>query len=230
VVVAVVLVAAGVVALGLSGGDGGGSETAPQDLEIADLEPALLTSDDVGEGFAVDPDDGDDDELTLEAAGVGADCREALQQFETDGDDGSDGLQANYQRSTDGVSVEHGLSLIDSGEPSIDDVADALRRCDRFSFEDGGQHVEMRLSVDDVGGLGEEAVGVEMSLDVEALTGLQVTLEAYGLVVTRDGVASSIFVTGSLDLMTLRTGDVDEDFARELAAMADEKIQDVLDG
>jgi hypothetical protein len=231
-VVAIVLVAAGVVALGLSSGDGdgGGSSAAPEDLEIADLEPALLTADDVGEGFAVDSEDGDDDETSFDDADVDPDCREALDRFEaSDDDNDADDLQANFERQ-DGATVEHGLSLIQPDEPTLDEVADGLSRCERISYEDDGQQVEMRLGVEDVGGLGDDAVGVEMSLDVELVPGTGVTLDAYGIVAVRDGVASTVFVTGPINAVTLETGAADRDLARDLAETADEKVRQVLDG
>ena len=225
---AIVIVAAGVIALGVANGDGGGSSEAPEGLEVADLEPALLTADDLGEGFAVDSDDSDDDETSFEDADMAPDCREALDRFEAEDTGDENGLQADFERSNDGVTVSQELSLIESGEPTIREIADGLRRCERISYEEDGQQVEMRFGVDDVDGLGDEAIGVEMSFDLELMQGVGVTLEAYGLIVARDGVTSGVMVTGPLDPITLESGSVDRDLARDLAERADEKLQQVL--
>lgn len=220
---------AGVVALGLSSGDGGGSSEAPEGLEVADLEPALLTADDVGEGFAVDSDDSDDDETSFDDAEMAPDCREALDRFESEDTGDENGIQADFERSSDGVTVSQELSLIEPGEPTIQEVADGLGRCERISYEDEGQQVEMRFGVDEVDGLGDEAIGVEMSFDIELMPGSGITLEAYGLIVARDGVTSGVMVTGPIDEVTLEAGSVDRDMARDLAERADEKLREVLD-
>ena len=226
------LVAAGVVALGLSSGDDGrdgGSSVAPDDLDIADLEPALLTADDVGEGFAVDPDDSGDSETSFEDADVAPDCREALDRFEAEDTGDENGIQADFERRSDGVTVSQELSLNEPGEPTIQEVADGLGRCERIAYEDDGQQVELRFGVDEVDDLGDEAIGVEMSFDIELMPGIRVTLEAYGLIVARDGVTSGVMVTGPLNPVTLEFGSVDRDLARNLAERADEKLREVLE-
>jgi hypothetical protein len=233
VVAGIVLVAAGVVALGLSSGDDGGdggSSAAPEDLDIADLEPALLTADDVGEGFAVDRDDSDDDETSFDDADVAPDCREALDRFEAEDTGDENGIQADFERRSDGVTVSQELSLIEPGEPTIQEIADGLGRCERIAYEDDGQQVELRFGVDEVDGLGDEAIGVDMSFDIELMPGIRVTLEAYGLIVARDGVTSGVMVTGPLNPVTLEFGSVDRHLARDLAERADEKLREVLDG
>jgi hypothetical protein len=228
--VAVVLVAAGVVALGTMNGDDGGSEEAPEGLDIADLEPALLTADDVGEGFTDDPSgpDDEDDEESFDDADMDPGCREALDRFEaSEDDDSSDDLQADFTRQ-DGASVEHGLSLIEPDEPSLDEVADGIDQCDRISYEDQGQQVVLQMAAERVDGLGDEAVGVDITFDISGL-GFEVTLESYGLLVARDGVASSVYMTGPFSRTTLETGPVDRDLTRDLAETADEKLRQVLE-
>jgi len=74
-VVAVVVAVVAVVAL--SGGDDDASE--PADLSLADLEPALLTEEDVGGEYTLDPSggEGDDDGDSTDMEGLaGSDeCR-----------------------------------------------------------------------------------------------------------------------------------------------------------
>jgi hypothetical protein len=218
----VLLLVAGTVvaAVALGSGDGGG------DRELADLEPALLTVDDVGEGFTPTRDE-DEDTLDLDEADMDEECREALQRFAAGDDDEGDNLKATFERERDGVGVEHELALVDSGEPTLDQVADALGRCDRIAYEDQGRPVEMLMSVGEVDGLGEEALELDLSVTVTVMADAEITVEAYALVVIRDDTASTVFVTGALDPTTLVPGPVDRDLARQLAATADERIREL---
>jgi hypothetical protein len=214
--VAVVLVAAGVVALGTMNGDDGGSEDAPGGLDIADLEPAVLTAD-------------EDGEESFDDADMDPGCREALDRFEaSEDDDSSDDLQADFTRQ-DGASLEHGLSLIDPDEPSLDEVADGIDQCDRIAYEDQGQQVVLHMAAERVDGLGDDAVGVDITFDISGL-GFEVTLESYGLLVAQDGVASSVYMTGPFSRTTLETGPVDRDLTRDLAETADENVRQALEG
>lgn len=230
--VAGLLVAGGVVAAAVlvdsDDSDGGGTQTAPGDLEIAELEPALLTQDDVGGEFSASPsdDDGDDDPFDTEAADTSEECRRAMEQFEATDDDTEDNLMARFERASDNVSVEHELSLLDPGEPTVDEIAGGLRQCERIAYEDEGQQVEMRMAVDEVDGLGDEAIGVAITIEVAQLA----TVDTYGLIVARDGVGSSVYVTGPFDPADpLAGGAADRDMARDLAATADERLQRLLD-
>lgn len=200
------------------------------DREVTDLRPALLTLDDLGNEFSPASDDDEDDTLDLDEADMDEDCREALERFAAGGEDDEDeSLMAAFERRSDGVGVEHELDIIDADEPTLGEVADALGQCDRIAYEDQGVPVELRLSVSDVEGLGEEALALDLTIDVTVMAGAQVTAEAYGLMVVRDGTASTVFVTGPLDPATLEAGPVDRDLARELAGTADGRVQQALD-
>jgi hypothetical protein len=50
--------------------------TAPAGLELDDLEPALLTDDEVGAGFTETTDSGDDDQLTSDELETSEECQE----------------------------------------------------------------------------------------------------------------------------------------------------------
>lgn len=127
---AVVLAGAGVVALGLAGngdggtpvGSGGGRTGEPDDgsaadLTLADLEPALLTTDDVPPGYVENGDDGEDGDegdepLTVDDVQTDPACQDVLEQLEGAGAGEDEGaLTAELERPDDNASVTHDLWL-----------------------------------------------------------------------------------------------------------------------
>jgi hypothetical protein len=227
--VAVVLVlAAGTVAAAVGFGS---DDERNADRDVADLRPALLTRADLGDEFAPAAEDDDgNDALDLDEADVDEDCRDAYERFGTAEGDDEGNLFAEFERQSDGVGVQHELWLVGADEPTLDELADAWRACDRIAYEEEGRPVEMRMAVEEgVEGIGEEALGLDVSIAFTVIADTRITVEAYGLIAVRDGVASGLFVTGPVDRATLRTGPVDRELARDLAVTADERLQQALD-
>ena len=258
---AVVLVGAGVVALGMAGNgdvDGGGGgeggdggtpvasgggrtgepDDGPADLTLADLEPALLTTEDVPPGYVVSDDDdgeGEDDEpLTVDDVETDPACQEVLEQLEGSGADEGESdeavLTAELERPDDNASVTHDLWLGTPGDRTIGEVADLLRECDSVSYEadEMGTQAEMRMSVEEVDGLGDDAIAVEV--DIEIGGALTIELQSHGLLWSRDGVESNLFVDGAFDEVTLEALPPDRDLARSAAEAVDERIREVTGG
>jgi hypothetical protein len=216
-------VIAGVVAYGLaSNDDDDGTATAPAGLGLDDLEPALLTEDDVGRGFTQTDSDGGD-ELNPDQVDASAGCREVLERFE-DSDDDED-LEIDFE-GPDEATVTHSLSLVDEDDPSIAEFQEAISRCDRIAWDDGEVRGEFRISTRDLDGPGDAAVGLDFT--IEATEGpLTVTGEGYGIFSFRDGVVSAVTGIGGLDVDTFEGLPVDRDHLSDLAERADEKVRRV---
>lgn len=248
IVAAVALVGAGVVALGLAGNDGEDGDGAPvssgggrdrepdpaRDLTVDDIEPALLTLDDLPSDYAeADGDEGGEEEpLAVDDTETDPACREALEQLEGDGSEEGDDdlLVAEFERPDDDASVSHDLRITDSGTPTIGELADLLRQCESLSYEEDemGTQVEMRMSVEEVEGLGDEAVAVEIELEIS--TAFTLVLRSHGLVWSRDGVQSNLVALGPLDPVTMEGGEPDRELARSAAEAVDARISEITGG
>jgi hypothetical protein len=236
-----VAAAAGLVAvvlMGLADDDSG----PPAGVELDDLEPALLTGADLGDGFEeddptvpADPADApvpDYDELDISDS-----CREFLESSQARRAE-REVLLARFARRADAVNVTHELALVHPDEPSLAEVAASFRRCDRLVYGDADSPTEERYEAVDVGGLGDEAIGVTITV----IGGEELSYQLYELIVMRQGVLSTIAVTGPVEQeypetaqedgpprSRLERGPADRDLARDLAATADERIGRLLD-
>lgn len=238
VTIVVALVAAsGLVTLVVTD-DSDTASTAPAELDIADMERALLTEEDVGGGFTVDEDNDGEEEgfLSSEEIDASAECREAIARFQADEDD-DEIIEIGFEHPTSNAGVGHEITLIDPGEPTMGDVADGLGRCGTMAFEDDGAQFEIDLTVADLEGPGEEALGVAMITDVTS-PAYDLTLDTYVIMAARDGVVSIIDVTGPIEVSPPTEsasrppegGPADRELARRLAETADERIRRVLEG
>jgi len=224
---AAVAVVAGVVAYGLTNDDDDNATTAPSDLELDDLEPALLAEDDVGAGFSATRDTGgDDDELSFDDVDSSPGCEEAIELLDASDDD--DELQIEFEGPDDAM-LSHGLALIEEDEPSMRQVRDALDQCGTLSWEEGETQAEMRLAAGELDGPGDEAF--ELEVEVEATGGpFSVTVHGYAVYTMRRGVVSTIAAFGAIDPSTFEGEPADRDLVRGLAERADEKVRQVIDG
>jgi hypothetical protein len=227
-----VAVAAGVVAVALSGDDGDDMGTEPPEgVTLADLEPALLTEADVPSGFTLDESAGDDgsgdDPLENESIEASDECEEAIAAFEAT-DRERDEVSVSFTNDTDG-SIEQDLSLADPDLPTLAQARAAIERCDTLRYSEEGATGEFRFETSDVDGIGDAAVGVTIAVDIEA-EGIPFSFDMYGVLWERDGVQSSVNGFGGFDPSTLEVVPMDASQIEDLARTADRRIADVLGG
>jgi hypothetical protein len=221
-VVAVVAIVA------LSGGDDDASD--PADLSLADLEPALLTEEDVGGDYTLDSSGGGDDDgdsMDMEGVAGSDECREVMEPLEENANTNEE-VGVEFVDDFDGT-VGNTLGLLLPGEPTLAEVRAALEQCDTMTFEDEGATGEVQITIEDVEGLGDDAIGVGMVLDME-VEGLSLTVDSYGLLWEHDGVAADLFAFGGLDERTFEPIAVDEAWVRDLAQTVDGRITEIVAG
>jgi hypothetical protein len=226
---AVAAVAVAVVAVfALSGSDDDDSSD-PADLSLADLEPALLTEADVGTGYTLDPSggEGDDDGGSMEGVAGSDECREIMESMEESGNTNEE-VGVEFVDDSDST-VENTLGLLLPGEPTLDEVRAALELCDTMTFEEDGATGEVRITVEDVEGLGNDAIAVDMVLDLE-VEGMSFPLEGHGVLWEREGVAADLFAFGGVDESTLEPVVVDEAWVHDLAQTVDGRITEIVNG
>lgn len=222
------IVVAAVLALQLTGDDGGGDgqlTTAPADLTLEELQPALLTAEDVGPDFT-ESFDSDQSDFSEDAFQTSDECREALARFDALGGEGS-GLEVEFERASDQATISHGLDLVQEDTPSMDEIRDTYGACGTLPFDDGEVQGEIRIRTESVVGFGEDALAVVMEVDASSAF-IEVSYEVYGIAWARGGVLSGVSGTGGLDEATYETFPVDRDQIVELARLADQRLQDVL--
>jgi hypothetical protein len=218
---------AAVVAFG--GDDGGGSSGAPAGVMLDDLEPALLTEDDVGSEFTLDTsdDDDDDDPLDPDTADASDECREALEAFEAS-DAGREELTVEFSNATDGA-IDNTISLAEEGQPSLADVRDAMETCGTIGYSDGGTTGAFSFETSDVDGIGDGAMGLTVDVTVES-QGLEISFEMYAVMWERDGVHGTVSGFGGFDERTFDAISIDPSIVEDLARTSDQRMAEVLSG
>jgi hypothetical protein len=225
-VAAVVAVGAGVAAYGLAIDDEDGAvTTAPAGLELDELEPALLTEDDVGVGFAATSGSGDDVELTSDDLGTSEQCQDVIAMFEESDDD--DDLQVEFEDAAQ-ASLSHSLALIDEGEPTMAQAREGIGRCGTIAWDDGQSQGQMTLSASEIDGPGNEAFEIEITIEATA-AGFTATADDYGIFPMRDGVVSTVTGFGAIDPETFVGAPVDRELIRTMSERADENVRQLLD-
>jgi hypothetical protein len=213
----------------LSGGDDDDSSEAA-DLTLADLEPALLTEADVGDDYRLDPSGGDGDgggASGMDGFVWSDECREVMEDLEESGNT-DDEVAVEFTDDSDGL-VGNSLGLLLPGEPTLADVRATLEHCDTMTFEDSGASGEVRITTEDVEGLGDVALGVSFVVDME-VEGIEFTVDSYGLLWEHDGVDADMFAFGGLDQRTFEPTPVDEDWVLELARTVDARLDEIVAG
>jgi hypothetical protein len=221
-----VVVALGVVAFVALGpaGENDGDSGLPADVEFTDLEPALVRAGDLGDRFEEDPSvvpaDADAPEFDFDALDISEFCRDALESARERAV-ARDDLRRGFS-SANGVTVVHFLALAGPGEPTLDQLASTVDRCGTFVYT-GDNPTESRRAVEEVDGLGDEAIGVTTTVT----DGGRTLSRIYEITVDRDGVRSSILVDRA---NPQGAGPADRDLARGLAAATDNRLRQLLDG
>jgi hypothetical protein len=245
IVAAVVLVGTGVVALGLAGNDGEDGDGTPVSpsgardrspapgLTLDDLEPALLTIDDVPSDYAESggEDSGDpEEELQVDDVETDPACRQVLHELEgaSGGDEGV--LTADFERPDDGAAVSHELRLASPDEPTVGELAELLGECDTIAYaaDDEGTRAELRVAVEQVDGVGDAAIAVEMEVEVQGPS--TAGLLSYGVLWSRGDARSSVFVEGPFDVAALEALPPDRELARSAAEAVDARLREVAGG
>lgn len=206
----------------------------PVELTEAEMEDALLTPDEVGDGFAEDTDTDDDDDDDLEAEDLDAsdECLAYLEEaeemeeggfFTDDAPSGSRSVQRDFEQE-DGATVEHQISE----EPN--DGLDLFRRflevCPELDYEDGEDLGSFAFAEGEPVEVGDDSVSIEFSLDIDAPVAVEI--QALMVAWTRDGVASSVTVTGPVGA-DLVGEDADPALLRSAVRTADAKLSEVID-
>lgn len=219
----------GIGAVVLSSGDDDSATTGPPaGITLDDLEPALLTEDDVGDGFRVDTSgDDSDDPMDPDSIETSDECRSVLERFESS-DAADDEIGVDFVDDAEGT-VQHSIGLAEEGTPNLAEVREALDQCESMDFEEDGATGHFRFETSDVDGIGDEAIGLTIGVDMET-QGFSISFEMYGVMWERDGVYSSVAGFGGFDETTLEGLPLDEQWVRDLAATADDRVADVLAG
>jgi hypothetical protein len=220
-VVVVLLVVVAAVVLVSAGGDD------EVELTEAQLQDALLTEGDVGDGFTVDPDtDDSEDEFDPDEVDASEECLDLYERFETasDTDDGIE-VEAKFD-GTDGAQVEQTLGQGSSF--GLDEVREFADTCDEISVDDGENVGRLTFEVvDDVTEVGDDSLTLRIEVDLDEPVDL--TLPSLGVLWERDGIQSQVSVTGAIDSESLEASEPDEALLRDLVERADERLAEVID-
>jgi hypothetical protein len=201
-----------------------GDDTAEASVTVEQLEAALLSAAEAGPGFELSVDDGD--EMTDDELDASPECRALLDSFEGNAAAGGDEVRVAYERPLDGAAVSHSLALAD-GAPAIGELFDALEQCSTLGFSDADSRGSIEMGVVPVDGPGEAAIGIEITITVSTAT-VDTGVDGYGIISFREGVSSSVMVSGGVDPETLQPLPVDRARVAHMAAVADEKLADAL--
>jgi hypothetical protein len=233
-VLAVIAVATiGFVVLGGDDGDdsadGGEART---DLTLADLEPALLASGDIPEGFEsiTWEDEADDDTLTSDQIDGSPECEQVLERFSMS--DSSREETGSEFEAENGATIENTLSVAIPDDVTVDEVREGINTCGSFSYDDGETSGEITMSAEPVDGIGDSALLVTMVVATQA-EGYDVSVEMNGILWDRSGVHSSVSFTGGYDEDDMSTGElhslpIDQDALRSAAEAVDAKLEPIV--
>lgn len=192
----------------------------------AELQRALLSLEDVGEGYTdvTGEDDDDSDDLKFDEP---EECRELTASFEETADEP---LAEVKFEDPNQAGIENAYELRDvDGESEVDSFIEAAEACSALPFDGAdGFTGELRLSAQRVDGLGDEAL--ELSFEIEFTSPLELTLGGVGYYWRRDDVLASVTGIDGIDEDTIEVVPLDEGRIRELAGIADRRLADVLDG
>jgi hypothetical protein len=205
-------------------GDAGDDGTADASVTVEQLEPALLSAAEAGPGFELSVDDGD--EMTDDELEASPECRALLDSFEGNAAAGGDEVRVAYERPLDGAAVSHSLALAE-GAPAIGELVDALEQCSTLGWTDAASRGSIEMGVVPVDGPGEAAIGIEITITVSTAT-VETGVEGYGIISFREGVSSSVMVSGGVDPETLQPLPVDRARVQQMATVADEKLAEAL--
>lgn len=206
----------------------GDDEDPAADVSLAELEPALLTADDVGSQYTLDTsDDDDDDPLESDTMDASDECREALTAFEA-GDVDREEITVAFSNDIDG-SIDHTISLGQSGGPSLAAVRAAIDTCGTIGYSEDGTTGEFSFTTSDLDGIGDHAIGLAIDATVET-QGFEFAFEMYGVLWERDGVHGTVTGFGGFDEASFDAVSMDRGVVEDLARTSDQRIAEVLTG
>ncbi|MDQ3177096.1 MAG: hypothetical protein M3Q72_06060 [Actinomycetota bacterium] len=224
VLAVVALVAAGVVFVLVSRDD----DSTPPDLSESELESALLTTDDVGEGFTEEPPDEDDSEMTVDDIEASEECTDFYEQFSELEDEDPD---VGREMGTEGerISVQHEISLPNEGMPPIELIDEFVEACPEVNYDDGESSGTIRF------GLGDPVDGIDspsrvLEYETEITEPFDVEATSTLVIWERDGITSTVVVTEFEMIGTEAPPDDGSDPPPpdELAKIADGRLADVI--
>lgn len=202
------------------------------ELTKAEKEDALLTADEVGDGFTEDADvDDTSDDLEIDDLEASDECLAYLEEAEemedggffTEGArSGSRSVQRDFEQE-DGATLEHQISE----EPN--DGLDLFRRflevCPELDYENGEDLGSFAFAEGEPVEVGDDSVSIEFSLEIDAPVAVEI--QALMVAWTRDGLGSSVTVTGPVGA-DLVGEDADPALLRSAVREADAKLVEVI--
>jgi hypothetical protein len=225
VVVVLLAVVGGLVLLNR---DSGGGEV---ELTEAQLEDALLTAGDVGDGFTVDEasdeEDDDTDDFERDEIDASDECIDLYERYAEleEADEPTVQAEVTFQHE-DASQVEQNLEQ--GSDFGLDQVRELVDTCPEISIDDGETVGTLRFDiVDPVVEPGDESLTLE--LEVEFTEPFTITVTSLGVLWVRDGTDASINVSGPIDEETFEAGEPDEGLLRDVVERADEKLAEVID-
>lgn len=206
------------------------------DLTESEMEDALLTPDDVGSGFAededTDDDDDDSDDFDLDDVDASEECLNLLEEakemeagsFFAEGVSAAPRSVKRKLGDEDGQAVEH--EIADDAPGTLDDVREFIEVCPEFDYGDSDGGGSFSFDEGEPVDVGDDSVSLRLSIVLDEPVNIEV--ETLWVIWTRDGITSSVAVTGEVDDDLVFT---EPDPALLLSAVekADTKLEDVID-
>ncbi|HET6953888.1 MAG TPA: hypothetical protein VFI47_26220 [Acidimicrobiales bacterium] len=205
--------------------DGPGTTTAAPDVQLADLTPALLTLDDVGEDFKT-PEESNPTPFVIPDGATSAECVEVGNALI--GGPGGNVVRARFEHTGMASIVGHSMTMTADGDPTVDDYVTVLRTCPTIEVDAEGYHDELTLEVDRLDDLGSDAAAVAMHVDTVDPQGTEVSGDVYYVIWQRGPVTSK--VTQNLFDSLDQHPPIDRMWVRGLADTADGRLEGALAG
>lgn len=191
----------------------------------AELQQALLTLEDVGEGYTdvtgEDEEEGPDEADFDYPEG----CRQVAERFQ---DSGSESLAEVTFDDENESSIENSYDLRAEVEIGVDTFLDVVEACPTLTYDSNELTGELRLSGKRIEGLGDKAI--EVRFESEITSPIEVSVEGVGYYWERGEVVAGVAGVGGIDQQTLEAVPLEEGRVRELAGTADRRLAEVLDG
>jgi hypothetical protein len=200
----------------------GDDEEAAPDLTESQLEDALLTKEDLGDGYTEDSEDDDTDEISPDDLDTSDECKDLIGRFE--GDDAANSTAKRKFASgelAERQSFTHEISVPSEDSPDFGVLVDVVDKCAEVSFDAGEAVGKVRISEGDSPPIGDRAFAMDLVVEITEPLTLEITSQI--IFWERDGLISSVQADGSVD------GAPDADLLLEMAELADERLVEVLE-
>lgn len=230
VAVLVVVAVVGVVFVATRGGGG------TADLTASEMRRALLEEDDVGDGF-VESDTGDSGETDVNDLDADEECMDLLREFEDEDsavifapandDDGAElpNAEISFSDEDDNAQLQQGITIDD--RDALDIGRRVTETCDQIDLDDGDTTAEIEYTLGDpIEDLGDDSITVEVSFRADEPTDFELEFDI--AIWTRDGIVSSLSLTGGLD-DDFESTPPDREQLEDLAVAADEKLEAAIE-